>query len=154
MPDFRPRGVFAAALTPLKSDGTLDLDSVLPYLEFLAGRGCAGALLFGGVPDPGEAGKYTIQLKLRAGSESKLDARYELPAAWSATRLDTTFAPGLSAPLIAPADTNLANVSMGLRWHLSDRFIVRADYTLHTAYLDKRRTGEYRALTGGLSFFF
>ncbi|MGC4123008.1 MAG: hypothetical protein QM765_52245 [Myxococcales bacterium] len=56
--------------------------------------------------DPGEAGKYSIKLKLRAGSESKLDASYELPAAFSATRLDTTFAPGLSAPLIAPAGTS------------------------------------------------
>ena len=53
--------------------------------------------------DPGEAGKYTIKLKLRAGSESKFEQTYELPAAFSATRLDTTFAAGLSAPLIAPA---------------------------------------------------
>jgi 4-hydroxy-tetrahydrodipicolinate synthase len=42
-----PRGVFAAALTPLRPDGQLDLDNVLPYLEFLSGRGCHGALLFG-----------------------------------------------------------------------------------------------------------
>ena len=42
-----PSGVFAAALTPLKMDGTLDLDNVLPYLDFLANRGCHGALLFG-----------------------------------------------------------------------------------------------------------
>ena len=42
-----PKGVFAAALTPLKADGSLDLDSVVPYLDFLAKRGCHGALLFG-----------------------------------------------------------------------------------------------------------
>lgn len=42
-----PRGVFTAALTPLKPDGTLDLDQILPYLDFLANRGCHGALLFG-----------------------------------------------------------------------------------------------------------
>jgi 4-hydroxy-tetrahydrodipicolinate synthase len=42
-----PRGVFAAALTPLKPDGALDLENVLPYLDFLARRGCHGALLFG-----------------------------------------------------------------------------------------------------------
>ncbi|HEY3450157.1 MAG TPA: hypothetical protein VGK67_27635 [Myxococcales bacterium] len=53
--------------------------------------------------DPGEAGRYSIKLKLRAGAESKLDAAYDLPAAYSATRLDATFAPGLSAPLIAPS---------------------------------------------------
>jgi 4-hydroxy-tetrahydrodipicolinate synthase len=42
-----PCGVFAAALTPLKADGSLDLDNVLPYLDFLNNRGCHGALLFG-----------------------------------------------------------------------------------------------------------
>ncbi len=42
-----PKGVFAAALTPLKADGSLDLDGVVPYLDFLAKRGCHGALLFG-----------------------------------------------------------------------------------------------------------
>ncbi len=42
-----PSGVFAAAHTPLKPDGSLDLDNVLPYLDFLARRGCHGALLFG-----------------------------------------------------------------------------------------------------------
>jgi 4-hydroxy-tetrahydrodipicolinate synthase len=47
MAPFLPHGVFAAALTPLKADYTLDLESVLPYLDFLARRGCHGALLFG-----------------------------------------------------------------------------------------------------------
>jgi len=42
-----PKGVFAAALTPMKSDGSFDLDNLLPYLDFLAVRGCSGALLFG-----------------------------------------------------------------------------------------------------------
>lgn len=40
-------GVYAAALTPLKADYSLDLDSVLVYLDFLAKRGCHGALLLG-----------------------------------------------------------------------------------------------------------
>ncbi len=47
MPTHAPNGVFTAALTPLKPDGSLDLDNVLPYLDFLANRGCHGALLFG-----------------------------------------------------------------------------------------------------------
>ncbi len=47
MSDSLPRGVFAAAVTPLKPDGSLDLENVLPYLDFLANRGCHGALLFG-----------------------------------------------------------------------------------------------------------
>ena len=41
------RGVFAAALTPLLGDQTIDLDTLPGYLEFLAQRGCHGALLLG-----------------------------------------------------------------------------------------------------------
>lgn len=40
-------GVYAAALTPLSTDSTPDLEPVPAYLAFLAGRGCHGALLFG-----------------------------------------------------------------------------------------------------------
>lgn len=40
-------GVYAAAVTPLKNDSTLDLESVPALLEFLASRGCHGALFFG-----------------------------------------------------------------------------------------------------------
>ena len=42
------RGVYAAALTPLTKDASApQLEAVAPYLAFLAGRGCHGALLFG-----------------------------------------------------------------------------------------------------------
>jgi 4-hydroxy-tetrahydrodipicolinate synthase len=40
-------GVYAAAVTPLKPDLSPDLDAVAPFLAFLAGRGCHGALLLG-----------------------------------------------------------------------------------------------------------
>src|SRR5512144_2813317 len=40
-------GIYAAAVTPLKPDLSPDLDSVHLLLDFLAGRGCHGALLFG-----------------------------------------------------------------------------------------------------------
>jgi 4-hydroxy-tetrahydrodipicolinate synthase len=40
-------GVFAASVTPLKSDLTPDVEAVAPYLGFLAARGCHGALLSG-----------------------------------------------------------------------------------------------------------
>ena len=40
-------GVYAAAVTPLKNDSTLDLESVPALLAFLASRGCHGALFFG-----------------------------------------------------------------------------------------------------------
>jgi 4-hydroxy-tetrahydrodipicolinate synthase len=40
-------GVYAAAVTPLKHDSTLDLEAVPVLLRFLASRGCHGALIFG-----------------------------------------------------------------------------------------------------------
>ena len=40
-------GVYAAAVTPLNNDSTLDLESVPRLLTFLASRGCHGAVLFG-----------------------------------------------------------------------------------------------------------
>ena len=40
-------GVFAAALTPLKPDFSPHLDALPVLLDFLAQRGCHGALLLG-----------------------------------------------------------------------------------------------------------
>lgn len=40
-------GVYAAAVTPLKSDLTPDLEAIPQFLGFLARRGCHGALLMG-----------------------------------------------------------------------------------------------------------
>jgi len=40
-------GVLAAALTPLGQDGSLALNELLPFLDFLAQRGCHGVLLLG-----------------------------------------------------------------------------------------------------------
>jgi 4-hydroxy-tetrahydrodipicolinate synthase len=40
-------GVYAAALTPLKTDSTPDPEPVPAFLAFLADQGCHGALLFG-----------------------------------------------------------------------------------------------------------
>ena len=58
--------------------------------------------------------------------------------------------------LVGAQTTNakLTNAVIGLRWHLSERFMLRVDYTLHTAYVADTRTAEYRAATAGLSFFF
>jgi len=48
MSDLHPlAGVYAAAVTPLKSDSTIDFESIPEFLRFLASRGCHGALLFG-----------------------------------------------------------------------------------------------------------
>ena len=43
---------------------------------------------------------------------------------------------------------------VGLRWHMSDRFVARLDYTLYTAFVADTRSSEFRAMTAGLSFFF
>jgi 4-hydroxy-tetrahydrodipicolinate synthase len=40
-------GIFAASITPLKTDFSPDLVALLNYLDFLAQRGCHGALLLG-----------------------------------------------------------------------------------------------------------
>jgi len=40
-------GVYAAALTPLNSDSTPNIEAIPTYLAFLAERGCHGALIFG-----------------------------------------------------------------------------------------------------------
>lgn len=53
-----------------------------------------------------------------------------------------------------PTNANLSNASVGVRYHLTDRFIARADYSLYTAFVGDTRTGEYRAWTLGLAFFF
>jgi 4-hydroxy-tetrahydrodipicolinate synthase len=48
MTDLHPlAGVYAAAVTPLKLDSNLDLETVPVYLRFLASRGCHGVLFFG-----------------------------------------------------------------------------------------------------------
>lgn len=47
MPNHPLAGVYAAALTPLKADYSPDLEAVPPFLDFLASRGCHGALLLG-----------------------------------------------------------------------------------------------------------
>lgn len=48
MPNLHPlAGVYAAAVTPLKPDQTIDFEALPNLLRFLASRGCHGALLFG-----------------------------------------------------------------------------------------------------------
>lgn len=51
-------------------------------------------------------------------------------------------------------DAKLANAGVGLRWHFSERFVLRADYSLYTAFVSDERSREFRAWTLGLSFFF
>lgn len=51
-------------------------------------------------------------------------------------------------------DVKQATATLGLRYHLSDRFMLRLDTTLHTAFLSDSRAGEYRTVSAGLGFFF
>jgi hypothetical protein len=51
-------------------------------------------------------------------------------------------------------NARLADAIVGARYHLTDRFMIRADYAIYTAFVSQQRSLEYRAATAGLSFFF
>lgn len=69
MPTHPLAGVYAAALTPLKPDYSIDTESIIPLLNFLAERGCHGALLFGTTGE-GPAFAYDERVALmRAATE-------------------------------------------------------------------------------------
>ena len=51
-------------------------------------------------------------------------------------------------------NARLADAIIGARYHLSDRFMLRADYAIYTAFVSDQRSLEYRAATAGISFFF
>jgi hypothetical protein len=82
---------------------------------------------------------------------------------WSDQRASTFFALGMgrfrnipNASLVSAltTDAKLSNASFGLRYYLTDRFILRADYSIYTAFVSDARSIEYRAATFGISFFF
>ena len=82
---------------------------------------------------------------------------------WNDKRISPFFGVGIgrfknipNASLVDAVTTsaNLANASVGLRYHISERFVARVDYTLYTAFLSDSRSAEYRAATAGISFFF
>ena len=52
------------------------------------------------------------------------------------------------------SNSKLTHAAVGLNYHVSDRFILRADYGLHTVYLSDSVTTEYRASSIGVAFFF
>lgn len=62
--------------------------------------------------------------------------------------------PNLSLVDARPTDAKLALATAGVRWYLSERFVVRADYAIYTAFVADQRSTEYRAVTAGLGFFF
>ena len=82
---------------------------------------------------------------------------------WSDKRLSPFFGIGVgrfhnipNSSLVGalPTDANLADATIGLRYHLTDRFVAQVDYSLYTAFVADTKSAEYRAFTVGLSFFF
>ena len=51
-------------------------------------------------------------------------------------------------------DANLANATVGVRYYMSERFVLRADYAIYTAFVSDQRSQEFRAVSAGISFFF
>jgi hypothetical protein len=53
-----------------------------------------------------------------------------------------------------PSSPKLAHATLGLRWHIGERFTARLESTLYTAFVSDSRSTEYRAVSVGLGFFF
>jgi hypothetical protein len=62
--------------------------------------------------------------------------------------------PNQSLVNFQPTNARMADAIVGARYHLTDRFMIRADYAIYTAFVSDQRSLEYRAATAGLSFFF
>jgi uncharacterized protein YgiM (DUF1202 family) len=82
---------------------------------------------------------------------------------WSDQRLSPFFGIGFgkftnipNQSLVAAQTTNakLADAIVGVRYHLTDRFVLQADYAIYTAFVADTHSAEYRAFTLGISFFF
>ena len=72
MPSQHPlAGVYAAAVTPIKTDSTLDLESVPVLLHFLAARGCHGAVLFGTTGEGPSFSPTEREALMRAACEAR-----------------------------------------------------------------------------------
>mgnify|MGYP001214762868 CR=1 FL=1 len=64
-------GVYAAAVTPLRPDSSLDLDSVPVLLKFLAARGCHGIVLFGTTGEGPSFSPAERETLMRAACEAR-----------------------------------------------------------------------------------
>ena len=82
---------------------------------------------------------------------------------WSDRRLSPFFGVGVGQFKNFPnqslvgatiTDAKLAHVMVGARYYLTERFVLRADWALYTAFVSDQRSTEYRAVTAGVSFFF
>jgi uncharacterized protein YgiM (DUF1202 family) len=82
---------------------------------------------------------------------------------WSDHRFSPFFGVGVgkfknfpNLSLIGATDTNakLGVARLGVRYYLTERFVMSGDYSLYTAFLNDQRSTQYNAWTLGLSFFF
>jgi hypothetical protein len=82
---------------------------------------------------------------------------------WSDQRLSPFFAVGFgrfknvpNASLVSAitVNTTLADASVGLRYHLSERFVARIDYTTYTTFVSDTSSREFHSVSLGVSFFF
>lgn len=82
---------------------------------------------------------------------------------WSDQRLSPFFGVGVgqfknfpNQSLVGASitDAKLAHAIVGARYYLTERFVLRADWALYTAFVSDQRSTEYRAVTAGVSFFF
>jgi 4-hydroxy-tetrahydrodipicolinate synthase len=64
-------GVYAAAVTPLKPDSSLDLESVPILMSFLASRGCHGIVLFGTTGEGPSFSPSEREALMRAASSAR-----------------------------------------------------------------------------------
>ena len=62
--------------------------------------------------------------------------------------------PNQSLVNFQPTNARMADAIVGAHYHLTDRFMIRVDYAIYTAFVSDQRSLEYRAATAGLSFFF
>jgi hypothetical protein len=56
--------------------------------------------------------------------------------------------PNLSLVDAETTSANLANAGVGVRYYLTDRFVLRADYSLYTVFVNDAKTKEYGAWSG------
>ena len=82
---------------------------------------------------------------------------------WSNQRLSPFFGVGVgqfknfpNQSLVGASitDAKLAHAIVGARFYLSERFVLRTDWSIYTAFVSDQRSTEYRAITAGVSFFF
>lgn len=107
-----PHGIIAAAVTPLRPDLAPDVDALPPLLEFLAQRGCHGALVLG---TTGEGPAFSVEERVsivRAAVEHRNSALpgFQLLAGTGCANLPETvqltraaFDLGVDAVVVVPA---------------------------------------------------